>query len=253
MDSKLIRALGEIQDIDTAMVRTWLLMTVNAESSHSQGQAAAVMNSQPNRLQMVEEQMATLTEQVAALSPQIPQGNFQPHSRILYFKCNHEQVMFNKNVHTTTRIPKWINTALLVVIDMSTSLSSGKWPWDACLGQQASQAIIGPKTITVAMLSTPRLQLPWGEYGGCMDRDHARLGVINVVSTTRVNTIWPKHYKIQPTSIVSVGDSFWRATGDRRAYISSETYWERFCGSKQISCPWFLELIFIKKMSCARF
>ena len=91
--SRQIRASGEVQDLEKAVERARLLMTVNETSDMGSVQAAAIDESRPTDsvTKKLEEQVAKLTEQVAALSARTPQGSGRQRQRPRYlrcFKCN---------------------------------------------------------------------------------------------------------------------------------------------------------------------
>jgi len=91
--SRQIRASGEVQDLEKAVERARLLMTVNETSDMGSVQAAATGESRPTDsvTKKLEEKVAKLTEQVAALSARTPQGSGRQRQRPRYlrcFKCN---------------------------------------------------------------------------------------------------------------------------------------------------------------------
>lgn len=83
--SRQLRATGESLTLDTAITRVRLLMTID-----DHGQTAAV-SEKPSEVELLREQVAILTEQVATLSTAPPQtGVGQPRvrSRLRCFSCN---------------------------------------------------------------------------------------------------------------------------------------------------------------------
>ena len=77
--ARQLRASGEVTTLDKAMTRARLLMTIDREP------VAAVVNEKPNETQFLREQLAALTEQVAALTTKASQP---PRSRPRCFNCN---------------------------------------------------------------------------------------------------------------------------------------------------------------------
>ena len=88
--SRPIRASGGVKNLDKAVERARLLMTVNEADNPGYHRAAVVTETQQNGTQKLEEQVAILTEQVAALSARErrgPSSGLQGQS-IRCFKCN---------------------------------------------------------------------------------------------------------------------------------------------------------------------
>ena len=80
--SRQLRATGEMKMLDAAVARARLLMTID-----DHGQSAAVAN-QPNEVELLREQVALLTEQVATLATCRRSADGQQRSQLRCFSCN---------------------------------------------------------------------------------------------------------------------------------------------------------------------
>ena len=78
--SKQLRASGEVTTLNAAITRAKLLMTIGSEP-------VAVLTNKPDEMQLLREQVAALTEQVAALSTS-PKGTRPSRSPPRCFHCN---------------------------------------------------------------------------------------------------------------------------------------------------------------------
>ena len=80
--SRQLRATGEIKALDVAVVRARLLMTIDGH-----GQAAAVAD-KTDKVELLREQVALLTEHVATLSTSRRSADSQQRSKLRCFSCS---------------------------------------------------------------------------------------------------------------------------------------------------------------------
>ena len=83
--SKQVRASGEVTTLDTAVTRAKLLMTINSDSVNA---LTTKPDARPDEMQLLREQVAALTEQVAVLSTNKSHGARPPRSLPRCFHCN---------------------------------------------------------------------------------------------------------------------------------------------------------------------